>query len=413
MHLHISWRNVWRNPKRTGIILTAIIIGAWTMLVFGGLSRGMMASTLSNALNTLTGHIQVQSPAYRDDPVIENRIDNPAGLGKILDTTLPGDARWAFRIQVGGVASNARNAEGITIVGIDPDREPGLSFYGDSLSQGRRLTPDDSHGIVVGQALVESFETRLGRKLVLMTQGADRETASRAFKIRGIFRADMEATEKQYVFITLDAARKLLGVETAVTGACIKLSRGNSRNPVDLADLDQTVRELSGKLSPGLAVLSWEQLLPLLKGYLAMFDSFMLLWYLVVFLAMAFGLVNTMLMAVLERTREFGLLKALGMKPVWIIRNVLAECVILLAIGLAAGNLLGIGTVLAFGSGIDMSFMAQGSEFFGMGYLVVPFLTARDILAVNAVIMLLGLLVCLYPAVKAGRITPVEAMARA
>ncbi len=410
MHFQVSWRNIWRNPKRTGIILTAVIIGAWTMLIFGGLSRGMMESTLSNALNTLTGHIQVQTPEYRDDPVIENRIGNPGALKTVLNEALPAGAKWAFRIQISGVASNARNSEGVTIVGIDPDREAALSFYGDNVSQGRLLTHEDDHGIFVGQALMDNFETKLGRKLVLMTQGADRETASRAFKIRGTFRAEMEGTEKRYVFITLKAARKLLGVD-AVTSACIKLPEDKTQNGTNLAILDQTTRELSLNLPEGLTALSWGQLLPLLKGYLSMFDSFMLLWYLVVFMAMAFGLVNTMLMAVLERTREFGLLKALGMKPIWIVRSVLLECLILLIIGLLAGNLLGFATVLSLAGGIDMSFMAEGSEFFGMGHIIVPFLIAKDVLAVNAVILILGLLVCLYPAVKAGRITPVEAMA--
>ena len=116
-------------------------------------------------------------------------------------------------------------------------------------------------------------------------------------------------------------------------------------------------------------------------------------------------------MAVLERTREFGLLKALGMKPVRIITNVLLECLILLVLGLFAGNLLGVATVTALSKGIDLSFLAQGSEFFGMGTLVIPFLEAKDILSVNTIILSLGLLVCLYPAVKAGRITPVDAMA--
>ena len=412
MHFQVSWRNVWRNPKRTFIILTAVIIGAWTMLIFGGLSRGLMESTLSNALNTLTGHIQIQSPEYRDDPVIENRIENPARLEAVLDKVLPAGSKWGYRIRISGVASNARNSEGVTIVGIDPDREADLSFYGDVVSQGRLLTANDDYGIFVGQALMDNFETKLGRKLVLMTQGADRETASRAFKIRGTFRAEMEGTEKQYVFITLKGARKLLGVKTAVTSACIKLPMDMNKNGTDLTTLDRTVQELSVKLPEGLTALSWGQLLPLLKGYLSMFDSFMMLWYLVVFMAMAFGLVNTMLMAVLERTREFGLLKALGMKPIWIIRSVLLECLILLAIGLFAGNLFGLATVHAFAGGIDMSFMAEGSEFFGMGHIVVPFLTIKDVAAVNAVIMILGLLVCLYPAVKAGRITPVEAMAR-
>jgi len=269
----------------------------------------------------------------------------------------------------------------------------------------------DDHGIFVGQALMDNFETKLGRKLLLMTQGADLQTASRAFKIRGTFRAEMEGTEKQYLFITLTAAQKLLGVDTAVTSACIKLPENKNLNNSDLTAMEQTARELSRKLPEGLTALSWGQLLPLLKGYLSMFDSFMLLWYLVVFMAMAFGLVNTMLMAVLERTREFGLLKALGMKPIWIIRNVLIECLILLILGLFAGNLLGFATIQSLGNGIDMSFVAQGSEFFGMGHIVVPFLTVKDVLSVNAVILILGLLVCLYPAIKAGRITPVAAMA--
>ncbi len=381
------------------------------MLTFGGLSRGMMESTLSNALNTLTGHIQIQTLEYRDDPVIENRIENPDLLKTMLNKTLPPGTKWAFRIQISGVASNARNSEGITIVGIDPDREADLSFYGDNVSQGRLLTSGDDHGIFVGQALMDNFETKLGRKLVLITQGADLKTASRAFKIRGTFRAEMEGTEKQYVFITLAAAQKLLGVDTAVTSACIKLPEGKNLNITDLTAMEQTSRELSRELPDGLTALSWGQLLPLLKGYLSMFDSFMLLWYLVVFMAMAFGLVNTMLMAVLERTREFGLLKALGMKPLWIIRNVLTECLILLILGLFAGNLFGFATIRSLAGGIDMSFVAQGSEFFGMGHIVVPFLTVKDVLAINAVILILGLLVCLYPAIKAGRITPVEAMA--
>ena len=152
------------------------------------------------------------------------------------------------------------------------------------------------------------------------------------------------------------------------------------------------------------------ELLPLLQGYLSMFDRFMLLWYLVVFIAMAFGLVNTMLMAVLERTREFGLLKALGLKPLRIVKNVLLESLILLFTGLVAGNFLGILTIRLLSGGIDMSFMAEGSEFWGMGRLVVPFFTAMDICCVNGVIIGLGAMVCLYPAIKAANITPIEAM---
>lgn len=404
MQLQIAWRNIWRNPRRTLIILAAVIIGAWTMLFFGALSRGMAESMLDNSINTLTGHIQIQKTGYRDDPVVENRIHDPAPLRALLEKVLPPDAKWAFRIEVNGVASNARNANGVTIVGIDPDREPNLSFYGRSMVQGRALDRDDDHGMVVGKALLEAMDTKPGRKIVLMTQGADKDTQSRAFRIRGVYRAELEATEKRYVFITLPAAQKLLGVQDAVTTACIRLPDRNRVEPVAEA--------LRAELPEALTVLTWEDMLPLLTGYLSMFDSFMFLWYLVVFTAMGFGIVNTMLMAVLERTREFGLLKALGMRPVLIVRGVLTECLILLLVGLAAGNLLGLASIHALSGGIDLSFLAEGSEYLGMSHLVFPKLETLNMLTANGIILVLGLLVCLYPALKAGRITPVEAMAQ-
>jgi len=405
MHVQLAWRTVWRNPRRTMIILSAVIIGAWAMILFGALSRGMMTSMLSTSLNTLTGHIQIQKPQYREDPVVDHRISDPASLESVLNANLPPGARWTLRIQVDGVASNARHSQGIVIVGIDPEKETAISFYGNDMWQGRLLNRNDAHGIVIGKALAEAFETKPGRKLVVMSQGADGQTASGALKILGIYRAEMPATEKRYVFVTLPAARTLLGIEDkAVTSACIKLS--------DLDGVDRVVQTIGSKLPDNLVALSWKDLLPLLNGYLGVFDGFMLLWYLVVFVAMAFGLVNTMLMAVLERTREFGLLKALGMKPYWIVRGVLTESLMILAVGLLAGNLVGMATVQAFSGGIDLGFLSKGSEYFGMGRVIVPFLTPKDMLAVNAVILVLGLIVCLYPAIKAGRIAPVEAMAQ-
>lgn len=409
MQILMAWRNVWRNPKRTGIILVAIIIGAWSMLAFCALSRGMMDSTLESALNTLTGDIQIQDPAFREDPAVENRIKNPGAVAEVLNQSLPKEAIWAFRIQVNGVASNAKASKGITIVGIDPEKEPGLSFYGDATPKGSLLAPGDDHAIVAGQALLDTFETKIGRKLVIMTQGADNDTASKAFKIKGVFKAGNQATEKQYVFITITAAQKLLGIDDNVSLACIRLP---GKANLDPARLDRIVQTLVQALPQGLATLTWMDLLALLKGYLGMFDRFMLVWYLVIFIAMAFGLVNTMLMAVLERTREFGLLKALGLKPVRIIKSVLLECLFLLLTGLVAGNILGILTTYLLSGGIDMSFMAQGSEYWGLGRLVVPYFTAKDLLSVNAVIAGLGILVCLYPAIKAAGITPVEAMTR-
>ncbi|MBW1642865.1 MAG: FtsX-like permease family protein, partial [Deltaproteobacteria bacterium] len=156
---------------------------------------------------------------------------------------------------------------------------------------------------------------------------------------------------------------------------------------------------------------TWQELLPILVAYLRIFDEFMYIWYVVTFVAMGFGIVNTTLMAIFERMREFGLLKALGMKPRWIIRGVLTESFFLLIFGMAIGNLLGFLSVFALsGTGIDLSRLAAGTELWGMAKIIYPSIAFKDVVTSNMVVLVLGLLVCLYPAVKAARFTVVEAL---
>jgi ABC-type antimicrobial peptide transport system permease subunit len=150
----------------------------------------------------------------------------------------------------------------------------------------------------------------------------------------------------------------------------------------------------------------------MVTAILKMYDWFIFLWFLVIFIAMAFGIVNTTLMAVFERIREFGLLKALGMKPWWILREVLTETFFLLVLGLLIGNSLGLLSAFALsGTGIDLSALAAGLEYVGMPRVIYPVIQSKDIVAANVVVFILGLLVSAYPAIKAARFTPVEALA--
>jgi ABC-type antimicrobial peptide transport system permease subunit len=159
-------------------------------------------------------------------------------------------------------------------------------------------------------------------------------------------------------------------------------------------------------------VYSWMDLLPMVTAILKLYDGSIFIWYLVVFIAMGFGIVNTTLMAVFERIREFGLLKALGMKPWWIIREVLTESCLILIMGMAIGNGLSYLSVLALsGSGIDLSAFAEGLEYFGMSRVIFPVIIARDMVLANLVVFVLGILVSLYPASKAARFTVVRALA--
>ena len=404
MYLQISWRNIWRNPKRTSVILAAVIIGTWSMFLFGSLFHGFATATLNNALNTLTGHIQIQHQSYREDPAIENRITRPQPIFDLLDKELPSGARWTPRITLSGITANARNTAGVTIVGIDPKKEIGVSFYGQHMEKGRLLNEHDTSSIIIGAALARSFGTKLKRKMLLTLQDSHGENISRAFKIRGIYHAELEATEKQYVFIPLNQARQMLDIGNDITNISIQLH--------DLETVPIVTEKLAQSLPSPLVALDWHTLLPIIKGYLSMLNSMFLLWYVISFVAMAFGLVNTILMAVLERTQEFGLLKAMGMQPRWIVYSVLVECFLLLLVGLVGGNMLGFLTLWAFSDGLDIGFLSQGAEYFGVGNIIVPYLTYSDFFLINGIILILGLFICLYPAFKAGKITPIAAMRR-
>ena len=177
--------------------------------------------------------------------------------------------------------------------------------------------------------------------------------------------------------------------------------------------VDGTLASLRAALPPSTYdVESWQKLLPLMRAYLEIYDTFIFLWYLVVFIAMAFGIVNTTLMAIFERIREFGLFKSLGMKPWWIIKEVMAESFFLLLMGIAVGNILSFLSVLMLmNQGIDLTRFAAGSEFAGISRVIYPAIYGRDVLLANLVVFVLGLVVSLYPALKAARFKPVEALA--
>ena len=404
MNLLISWRNIWRNPRRTAVILIAVVIGIWSMIFLGALMRGIIDGMVQNGLATLTGDVQIHQADYLDDPSVNHSMPDPQAILTVLSQTLPPGSRWSQRVRVNAVASNARHSGGVTLVGIDPAAEARISFIGKAVTQGRYLEPEDRDAILIGRALADQYATRLGHKLILMSQNARGDIVSRAFHIAGIFQAEMESTEKAFVFVNCSAAQKMLSLGTAVSEVAVVLP--------DYQTAGAWAAALRARLnSKNLNVRSWQQALPLLTAYLDLYDNFILIWFVVVFVAMGFGIVNTTLMAVFERMREFGLLKALGMRPLRIVRGILTESFLLLVCGIAVGNLLGLLSCWALSfKGIDLSALAQGVEYAGMARIIFPVLWAGDIVSANLVVLVLGLLVSLYPAIKAARFTPVEAM---
>jgi ABC-type lipoprotein release transport system permease subunit len=401
--LTLAWRNLWRHRGRTAAILFALALGVWSMVSLAALSRGSMEQQLVKAILNLTGHIQIHAPGYRDDPAIEHRL-SPPGTALTAALSRPEVTAWAARVRVPAVVASERESAGVTLVGVEPARERGLSFIPDAVTEGRYLEPADEAGILLGRKLAERLETGVGRRVVVMSQDVDNSVADRGFRVVGIYDAEPQTVEEGYVFVTRATAQGLLKLGDDISElALMTTDRGH------LVDLLDALRAAASNLD----VQPWTVVEPLLVLTENIVNVILIIWYVIVFTAMSFGLVNTLLMAVFERTREFGLLQALGMQPTHILGQVLAESFILLAIALALGNLGGWLTVLALKDGLDLSAFAQGFEMMGVSPIIYPVLRADDVAAANALVTVLGLAASLYPAWRAARHVPIEAITRA
>ncbi len=401
--LTLAWRNLWRHRGRTAAILFALALGVWSMVALAALSRGSLEGQLQKAIGNLTGHIQIHAPGYRDDPVIEHRMAAP-DAALIAALSDPAVRAWAGRVRLPAVIASERESVGVTLVGIEPQREQGLSFIATAVSEGRYLDSPQDNGLLIGRKLADRLETALGRRVVVMSQDVNNQVSDRGFRVVGIFDAEPEAIETAFAFVGRATAQHMLGMDNALSEVVL---RGENRNY-----LDPQLRALRAA-APDLDIEPWTVVEPLLTLTEKIVNVILVIWYAIVFAAMSFGLVNTMLMAIFERTREFGLFQALGMPPSHILGQVLVESFILIVIALVFGNLGALLTVHALKDGLDLSAFARGMEYFGVSPVIYPALSLEDITIANTLVAVLGLLASLYPAWRAARHVPIEAITRA
>ena len=399
--LRLAWRNLWRNHRRTLIMLAAIVVGTWAMIFMTALMRGMVDDMVKDGISVLPGHVQIHHPDYLDDPTISNVLAPPSGeLLEVLGR--PEIVAWSTRVRVPAVISSEQDTRGVTLVGIDPDQERAVSFVADDMTEGRFLESRDDAGLVVGRKLVEKMETDLGKRVAIMTQDPENEIADRGFRIVGVFDSKLDQYEEGFVFAGQGTIQKLLGVGDAVSEVAIL--------GTDYRNVEGLTRMVTEAAGPDVEVLPWNEIDTYLGSMLAVMDGFVIVWIVVIFLALSFGLVNTLVMAVFERVREIGLMLALGMTPRSILTQIVAESTFLLVIGLAIGNLLAWATIEPLKSGIDVSIVGEGMELFGAASVLYPALYLEDVVLANVIVIVLGFFASLSPAWRASRYDPVRAI---
>jgi ABC-type lipoprotein release transport system permease subunit len=399
----LAWRNLWRNHRRTFIMLAAIGIGVWAMIFMTAFMRGMVNEMVRDGIRALPGHVQVHNPNFLDDPSIDNLIPAPSeAFTAALDRT---GATWTSRVKVPAVITSERDSRGVTLIGVDPEKESEISFVADDIVDGRFLESPEDRGVIVGRKLLDTLETDLGKRVVVMTQDPENEIADRGFRIVGVFDASIESYEESLIFVGQKTLQQMLGIGDQVSEIAVM---GD-----DYRNVEVLFAEVGSAVDADAEAKPWYELDNYLGTMLGVMDGFVLVWIIVIFLALSFGLVNTLVMAVFERIREIGLMLALGMKPRMILGQILVESFFLLVMGLAIGNVLGVVSVEMLDGGIDLSGVAEGMEMFGASSVLYPELTIADMMTANVIVVVLGFIASLSPAWRASRLDPIRAITKA
>ncbi len=401
--LIIAWRNLWRHPRRTILTVGSSALGLALLLVFLGLGDGGHAQMIESAVRLGSGHVVIQQKDYQSRGGIDRLLDEQsvrAAESWIMSAERTFPIRHVLRRTfASGMASSADGATGVQIIGIQPALEREASQFDEKLIKGEFLTPDDRDRVIIGEGVARKLSLDVGAKLVLMAQAAHvAEIQSRLVRVSGIMRVGMEEFDQVILLIPLATAQQLLLLDGEVHQLALLME--NERLSENLASLGR-VR------LPQLEVLSWGEALPELKDFIRLDDGGSYLFNLIVFLLIGFTVLNTLLMSVLERNREFALLDALGLTPTKRFVMVILEAVCIAALSVVCGFTLGYGGHLYlhhYGLSLDLFYTGEVSAA-GVAFepVIYSALSVNRILGSMLLIFGLTLILALVPARHAAR----------
>ena len=402
MLFNLSLRNIVRYRRRNFFLFAAIAVAVGGTTLSNALIRGWQVDMLETAVSGLTGHIKLQAPGFADDPSLQNAFSSLTPISLDDDVPILG---FAQRINIPAVISSERETRGVALVGVDPANE-GISLYRDFVIEGEDLGGPEDGRLLIGKALAETLQTRVGRRVVVIMEGADGKSRERGYRIAGVFDAPMKISEELLVFTGLEAMQAALGntqLRTPITELSLVLQAEEDRGVAQ--------RELAAQ-HPQLVVKDWREMQPQVAEIVDLVDATMAIWFFLIMSALTFGLVNTLIATVMQRTRELGMLRALGMNQGLLLIQVVMECVGIMVVGVIAGLLLGIAMVFGLGDGIDLSAFSESVEAFGMSSVLKPVLTLEDLLLFGGLSVLVGVFASYFPARRALKISPLMAMNR-
>ena len=405
--LSMAWRNIWRSPWRSGVVVGAMALGVWAGIFMMGLAQGVNDTRTANALDDYIGHAQITDSSFIDNQEVQAIIADPHSWTAALDAH-PEVESWSERLLITAVMQSGAASAPVQVLAVDPEREAQVFKAPRRMHEGAF----DSTGITLGLKLAEQLGAGLGDRVVLTFQDLRGEIHSSLYQVSGIYDGISNLVEGIQVYVPLaELAPELLGTADSLSQPMVAHQiHFRVRN---LDSLDQTVGELTAAVAnPGSSVLrTWRAISPDLRYADEVLAQSLLLFMAVILFAMAFGILNTMLMAILERTRELGMLMAIGMTRRKVFRLVVLETLLLSFAGLPLGLLLGHLTIAVTSrTGISLTGVEKGMAELGLQSTIYPVPVPEYFLPVALLVAVLGLLSSLYPARKALKLNPVESM---
>ena len=400
----MAWRNIWRNRRRTWLTATAMIFSNVLLVFMISLQFGSYDMMIDNTLKLFSGHVQVQAEGYQDNPKLRSSIAEVRSLAGALRAALPA-ARVTPRASAFALASSEERSLGVEVVGVEPASEPGVSTIPGLVTEGRYLADGDTAAIVIGAALARNLKVGIGDELTLLGSGRDGSFAAGIATVTGIFDSGSSDLDRALAEVPLAWFQEIFAMRGHGNSIAIAVD--------ELGEVDAARETAAAAVRDrgNLVVLDWNALHPGLRQAIQADLSSGWFMYGVLVILVGFSVLNTQLMSVLERTREFGVITALGVRPRRLASLVMQEAALMALIGLALGLFLGWLVTLYFhAKGFSYPGMEELAERFNLPGKMYPSMTVGSMTLGPAVVFLFCLLAALYPALRLFRLRPVEAM---
>lgn len=385
---------------RSGVVIVAVLLGTWAGIFSAGFFNGMIQDSLKNQIQLSVGHIQIMQPQFDDLYNPKYRIEKAREIVSYLKSK-PYVKDVSAKSVVNGLAQSTRNSYGVMINGVNPDNDS-LSAIRKYMVDGVFLSGGSRNPIVIGKKLAERLDIDMRSRLVLSFQDVNGDITGGAFRVAGIFDSFSNQYDESTVFLLQDDLNRLIGSKQAVHN--IRVDTDN------LSQVDEYAKEIRQQF-PKVEVKTWREIAPDLSYIFDMRDISLYMVMIIITIGLIFSIINTMLMAVLERTRELGMLRAIGMNKGRTFSMIMVETFFLTMVGTPAGLLFSWLTIQYFAqSGIDLSAFSEGLSAYGFSTIIYPELSLTYYLNITLMIAVAALLSAIYPAARTLKLSPVQAI---